>query len=416
MTLVEPASSGRAGLVEAVVVALALLLLLQGTADRIALVTGATPLNSDLPGYVDGAVHSRFFFDSGRREPLHVFGIKVALAVFDGAERPLRLLSVFETFLAALALWWAERRLVGRVGAALSLLLFVTNPVVLYYSAEGMRAPLLLATLALFTGLLLGPWPARRRLGWAVVVGLAGALVGLTRSVALGTVVGGVLVVAVQERVWRPDRRPRLFELVVVVGMALVLNVPAHVFRGDQILSDNLQYLLNLERTGEVGDWEGSPLGFYGYFFVEHSLWEWPGRLLQNLWLGLTDYLPFLFRGYGAAAALVAVGFPLAFVVGRGGLAAMAALSLLHVLPFFHIDQVGKGSGLEMRLVLHALPFAWWLAWLPLGLGLAQALRRQTDDERFAPWVAALLPPPAAGGARPQEAGDQAASSSVVEG
>jgi hypothetical protein len=140
-------------ILELFVAALCLAGLFAALAARFELYLG-TPVNPDLPSFVEGARDMRFLWDSGAREPLRPLTIKIAMLFGGHAEWTCRLLSAMETLGGAALLFAFARRFIGRAPALLVLALWSLNPLVAYWGVSGMRV-------SLYTPLLVG-------LAWAL--------------------------------------------------------------------------------------------------------------------------------------------------------------------------------------------------------------------------------------------------------
>jgi 4-amino-4-deoxy-L-arabinose transferase-like glycosyltransferase len=358
-----------------------------------------TPLNGDLPGFVQCARDMRWFYDSGLREPLPVLLIKLGLWLGDDVERGLRLRSVLETLLCGALLLWAGRRLLGTAVGVLALALFCVNPVVVFYGVSGLRDTLFGALLLAFAAALFTQRSAPR--AWRADVGcglLAAALV-LTRVHGWIIVVGAVGLWLLRERAWRPERRrPTLQRALVTLLLGAALFAPYPLASGDRAFTHPANFWRNIERHGEPRDFlREAPISTLDYVFENRTLVDVVARTGRNLLLYQTLYLPHYLQALPWLAWLLPLGLAVSLLSRRWHVAALLPLSLAQVVFILDLSPVAGHRGVEMRFVLHAFPLALLvlahgLAW-PLGRALAAVQRRRPSLERWlAPIQRLLLP------------------------
>ncbi|MBI4669783.1 MAG: hypothetical protein HY747_11505, partial [Elusimicrobia bacterium] len=92
---------------------------------------------TDPAGYPVLARESRFFYDSGAREPLYIFLVKLVLGFFADDNIALRMLSLFWTFAAFIILVAGARLYFGFWTAAGAALAAAFNGIAGYYSCQG---------------------------------------------------------------------------------------------------------------------------------------------------------------------------------------------------------------------------------------------------------------------------------------
>ena len=316
-----------------------------------------TTFNQDIPEFVEGALGSTFFYDSGLREPFHVFCLKIGLALVENQEQAVRLVTVAQTLFCALGVWLFAGVFFGKTVALVSLWLFAVNPVVIFYGVSGMRAPIYTGLLLLFLAILGQLNSDRDRYAaWKVMgAGLTAGLLILTRRYALAIVVGSILVYGTAIYFWHRDRVvPWLKNAAIVIGIALALLLPDLLFHETPAFRDNINFFRNLEFHGHAGAFrESPPVSFFHYVFIDHSLTEVLTIILKNIFNFPKDYLGYFFRGYSLAwvlvwAATLMATFRPRFFMTTG----VAWLSLAPIVFVLHLDQVTFGKGVENRLVL----------------------------------------------------------------
>lgn len=380
-------------------VVLALLLLLNSLGGAFALFMRG-PLNPDVAGFLAEARGMRFFFDCPTREPFHVAWLKPGLLLSDDGEAVARLTTMAQTVLTALALYLFGARFFGRAAALCALLLFCANPVVRFYGVSGLRDPLFAGTMLVFALLLFGIDPERANGGEetasgarmkrrALLAGIAGACMVLTRVYGYVILAGALLLFAWRRQAWRgSERRAVLRHLGWVAAAAALLLIPDLLFRPPSpVHAQTVNLFRNVELHGEPGSWQSDPpVGHLQYLFGEHTLQEIAVRVIGNYARYAYQYVPHYLRGYEALWVLLPVGMLAALASGRGFAAGLVLLSIAQVVFILHLNQVPGVRGIENRFVFQAFPFslllmahgAFWildgLLWLA-GRGLPAAHR-----------------------------------------
>src|SRR5262249_20960487 len=154
---------------------LALGVLLQRLGQALVLLM-RSPLNEDVPGWLSDARGMRFFYDCPMREPFHVLWLKLGLLVSSDEELVARVVTMPQTVLVALGLYFFGKRYFGRMTAMPALWLFCLNPVVRYYGVSGLRDPLFAATVLWFALALFVSPAERGEARRGIVAGVLGAL------------------------------------------------------------------------------------------------------------------------------------------------------------------------------------------------------------------------------------------------
>ncbi|MBL93039.1 MAG: hypothetical protein CMH56_14655 [Myxococcales bacterium] len=351
-----------------------------------------TDFNQDIPEFVEGALGSTYFYDSGLREPFHVFCLKIGLGIVENQEQAVRLVTVAQSLFCAFGLWFFARVFFGSTVALLSLWLLAINPVLIFYGVSGMRAPIYTGLLLTFLGAL--GWEGSRqttKIWGAIGVGVMGGLLVLTRRYALAIVVGTLILNGLGLYFWNKERlRAWTKKAAMMMGTALLLLLPDVVLHETPAFRDNINFFRNLEFHGHAGAFrESPPVSFFHYVFVDHSLSEVVTIVGTNIMNFPQDYLGYFFRGYGFAWVLVWVATLLAAFHLRFFLAtAVAWLSLAPIVFVLHLDQVPFGKGVENRLVLQTfalfLPVVVATVFHLFGLALYKILG---DHERLGPMI-----------------------------
>jgi hypothetical protein len=314
------------------------------------------PLNQDIPEFIEGALASTYFYDSGLREPFHVFCLKIALHFFPHHEQAARLTTVAQTLFAAFAMWYFAKTVFGHAVGLISLWLFVVNPVVIFYGVSGMRASIYMALLMLFAGkvwTVLSVDQARARdILWAGLIG--GSLI-LTRRYGGAILVMSLLVGVCL--VWR-FKRERWMSFAkasgAIMAVAGLLFLPDLLFHETPAFKDNVNFFRNLELYGEIGGFRQSPpVSYLHYIFVDHTPFEVVSIVSKNIFFFPSDYLSFFFRHipYFWCFAWLAT-FSIYRSPTFAWVSLFAWLSLAPIVFVLHLDQVAFGKGVENRLVI----------------------------------------------------------------
>lgn len=378
-------------LAEGVAVLAGLVLLLGQLASRFALVIG-TPMNEDLPGWLASARQSSWFYDSGAREPLHAFFLKLALALVSPDERAARLATVVATLLLALATWASARVVLGRVPALLALFLVAANPVVAYYGVAGLREPLQAALGIGLVGAAL--WMKDRPGAWApvVVTGVLGAALVLTRRYAAGLALGAPLLAVLLADAPRRNELARGAAVAVAIAVALVL--PRALVDGGHGALDLAWFVEHNRALLETPPTGPAPTSFLAALFEGRSVFDVVGLLAANTARLVTWYLPHWLRGYELAWVLVPVGVVVDAWTRRGFVSACAVLGIAPFLPLLHMNPVAGMGGVEMRFIEPFFPFALLLLATPLVHAARRALPLLTagaPPSRSAPSVPPMV-------------------------
>jgi len=357
-------------------------------------------LNPDVWEFLASSKSHGFFYTEGSREPLHVFFMKTALWIIDGEERAIRFTSLFESMLGLVVFFWAARHLVGRLPAMAAVMLVGANPVLAYYSVSGMRAPLYLALVALWAGLLAKAQHSFSR-HTGMLVGGAAALLFLTRVYALAFIIASLFVYLSIE-LWQRNNFNRVHRWTIAqgVGIFLLFTLPDFLLRRAGHVPIDLARMRHFENEGNIAvSVDESSVGLLDYVLTERNLFGIVGQLLDNLWRFFTDYLPFFFHGYKFLVLFFPLGLLLAVHRRNWLLAGVAFASLLPFLWVLGYDLEFPGSGVESRLVLHTFPL--FLLWgldsgsqlIFIGLSQVRSLLRYPPFENHAMARALFLPP-----------------------
>ncbi|HLD29294.1 MAG TPA: glycosyltransferase family 39 protein [bacterium] len=318
---------------------------------------------SDSSSYPALARYSSLFYDSGDREPVPVFLAKVFLSLGFKDELSVRLSTLFITLLGgACYLFFSSRRFGFTAGITASFFMAL-NPLIGYYSVQGVNNQTAGIFLILFFFSLSAgqdSFPGR-----AVTV-LLGALTVLSRLEMLLVVFLILLLDAFFS--FSPARTGRNAFLFLSV---FLLASPYLVYQkrrfGHPLYTHRLHARFwqntRLGVPPEGNRYRGGELGLKE-FIVRKKLTEAPVDMLKGYIKAFSHYLP---RIFGSTALLIFfwAGFLRSLFAERIYYCAVF-LSILFPISFIlPLDQAYRNSGVELRFLLPAL----WFSFLFAGLG-----------------------------------------------
>lgn len=328
------------------------------------------PLNDDLPSFFRAGREAWFFYNSGLREPVHPWVLHLLSALTHSSEQAARLSTVLYTLIAAVVLYCSARQWFGRTTALIATLLFAINPVVIYYGVSGLRAPLYTAELLLIAALLSHPLRYKRPWQLAVTLSAALSLASLTRMHAWLFVLGAVLIMIWEDRLWKAAKRPWLLAMGLALLAAIIVYAPYPLLNGDGASSTAVNFWRNVEQTGKPGTFLSDPrISTWAYVFENRSLFDVVIRVSKNYYLFVRQYIPQLLGFMAPLAWLIPIGLWRSWIERRVFLLFFTGLSLVQVVFILNVNQMSGVRGIETRFVYQALPFVLLyislaLAWL----------------------------------------------------
>ncbi|OGS52792.1 MAG: hypothetical protein A3J79_03945 [Elusimicrobia bacterium RIFOXYB2_FULL_62_6] len=329
---------------------------------------------SDPGGYPEMARASRFFYDSGMREPVPIFLTKAMLALGAGDDASVRFATALVFAAAVLLTAFLAGRLYGRAAGLAAALLFALNPYAGYYAVQGVSNLTSGLFMMLFWFALAKGEPSARG---AVLAGLAGALCMLTRLENILVVLLSLCAFAALDL-----SRPRLKACAAAAAVSLLLTLPylVHQYRafGSPVYSHAMaaRFWQNTEQNGplSVNRYDGGPMGISAFVFRKGAAGA-AADLLKSYLKSFFHYIPRLLHWKLLSPVLLAGLF---FLFRKKDWFTLLLLPVL-LLPIAFIstiNQVSAGSGIELRFYLNAL----WLLCVYCGAGIAglAALLRQS--------------------------------------
>ena len=317
---------------------------------------------SDTGQYADAARESRRFYDSGFREPVPVFMVKVYQSAGLSDESSVRVSSVVMGLVALAFLLFLAASRFGTLAALVAGVLYAVNPFVGFYGVSGsnniMSGVFLMALFFLITG-------ERLPLGRAALAGFLGALAALTRLEGLA-IVPLMLVAAVGLHFSRERLKGSFLAGVVFVAFCAPYLMHQYARYGHPFHSHTVhaRFWRNTaqgrlaDRYAETGPDAVSPL----------SRGVGPVESLRRMSVGyrkaFSHYLPRLIH-YRIGLIFFLLGMVF-LLLGKDYFTVLCLpIILLPVSFILPLDQAYPGSGVEMRFVTNLL----WLVCLIAGIG-----------------------------------------------
>ncbi len=318
------------------------------------------PLTDQL-AYPQFARGSHFFFDSGEREPLHVFLVKIALAFVQPDNRALCAVGLVDTLALffVLVLWMRLRH--GLVAAVVVAIAAYGNRFLAFYGVQGFNMSTYLLTLAAFAAIADERQEPSR--GRAALLGLAGGFVGLARMEGILAVAPAV-VAAIAAGPGSARRKLGSLAIVALVSAAFVtphllyqwieFGSPAHRLELDARWWTNTEAIGAKTLDPNASREAGGPLGLDRYV-MGGGLGALASRVAAGYEAAWSRYLPRLFSNALWVLPLAALGFAYLVWERRWAVPALALSVVFPISFILPVDQIGPGSGVEMRFVLPML-------------------------------------------------------------
>lgn len=332
-----------------------------------------TPVSGDAGSFWHAAEKSRWFYDTGEREPLFPFLVKGASLLGAKGVSAVRAVCAVSSVASLLAIL-----LVGylRSGPLVSLLggaLWVSVPSIIHYSAQGDRLTLTAGLLVLYGFFLFESKGSRFKAAGSI---LTGSLLPLLRSDMLIVVILGTFISGLS----KSRDKDELKKMALVAGSVVLFFLPyaitEYIRTGHFFYASGLaaRYWANREFWGPGGlhtsfsevlsdPYRGGYLSPIEYMLGMHTLGEVIVRFATGYWLLFTSYLPKFALPWPLLWPLSVIG--LASRWSKEGWQQFLFVLAVH-LPFafiYPLDQIAKGSGVESRFTLFSSPFMYlWVA------------------------------------------------------
>jgi hypothetical protein len=364
-------------------VSVAALLILYGLFLLLALASPHAGVSADAASIADAGRSSRFFYDSGFREPLQPLLARICARGHAPDVFAVRTACAVASWFALLALIGLSARVHSRAVGLVAGAVWVLNPYIAAYSAQGDRLTLIALLLFCYAHLLHNGSPTRRNV---ILLGLAGAACALARAETLLVVIAASLL-----RIASHHSNPaegRRVATALLLSLALFAPYPltewARTGSPFHASSIHARFWANHEFAGtplgrhatreevHTDPYRGGPLSPRDYILGMHSFPEVVTRYIAGYARLATSYLPRYALPAPFLAIFTLIGVAASF---RKTLREDFAFVLLCHVPFafiYPLDPIAPGSGVEARFALHTAPFiAVWTA-----MGITEAVRR----------------------------------------
>ena len=319
---------------------------------------------SDPGGYPAMAKASRYFYDSGTREPVPVFLTKAMLAFGLNDDASVRCAGVIVFSASVLLMIFLVGKIYGVIAGITSAMVFAFNPYAGYYSVQGVSNLPSGLFLMIFWFLLAKENMSGKN---AVFAGIAGGLCMLTR---LENILIVLAALCLHTALDISKRRVKFSAFVLAVSVFLTMPYLAHQYRryGTPVYSHAMaaRFWLNTEEKGPLsGDrYNGGPISMSSFILRKGPV-RAAGNLLKAYGESFFFYIPRLL--YFKLLLLAALSGIL-FILKRKDYFTLLLLPVL-ILPIAFIsdiNQVSVGSGIELRFYLNTL----WILCIYCAMGI----------------------------------------------
>lgn len=362
---------------------------------------GQFPL-SDPASYPALAQASRWFYDSGIREPVPVFLTKLGLLSGLAQDFAVRLPALVVAAASGPVLCALTWPLFGGPAAYAAGLLLSLNPWLGFYACAGSSS---VYSAFFFSVFLLTLLDKRYSPKTALFAGAAGGLAALSRLESLGMAAGACALYPLLQSFapkksfpftgWAGFDFSSARKSALAFAVCALLALPYMVYQKAQFGSFfhshgvHARFWLNAARGVPPGPqrYEPGPASPSALILRDGALAA-PGLVARGYWTALRRTPDLLRSGFVFAAAVFGAVCAVAYL--DAALVPFAlALALFPVAPIMNLDQAGPRTGVEMRFLFHTL----WLWCLCAGLAIEGALRLKRARQEKLSVVKALNAP-----------------------
>ncbi|MBI4656232.1 MAG: glycosyltransferase family 39 protein [Elusimicrobia bacterium] len=320
---------------------------------------------SDPGGFPELAKNSSFFYDSGIREPVPVLLVKIMQFLRFNDEFAVRLATALVFIVSGFLILYFVNKKYGFLAGLGASMFFAVNPYAGYYGVQGVNN----LTSGLF---LLVFWYFLSKKDGAikncVITGAIGGFCMLTR---LENILIVILILCID--LVLDFSRERLKSGGIILAAALVLTLPYLGYQQYKFKSPvyshriAARFWLNAETKAPLASnrFEGGPMNISSFMFRHGAVKSIKG-VLRGYFKSFTHYVPRLMY-YKFQILLLLAGMFFCFKRREYFLLLLFPVLILPITFIAGIDQIAKGSGIEMRFYMNAF----WILCIYCGIGLA---------------------------------------------
>lgn len=319
---------------------------------------------SDPAAYPKLANASKFFYDTGAREPVQVYIVKFFMLFGIGDIMSVRLATTAIAVLFLVFLYRLTFKRYGFTAAVVAGFVFAANPYMGYYSLQGVNNLTSGFFLMFFLYFLTKKDYNRKNL---IYTSLFAALSMLTR---LENTLIVILILSCFSLFEFSKIKLKFSLLALTFSFIVVLPYPLHQAYKYKSLTHShdmaARFWANTEKEGSksVNRYKDGPMSISDFLFRKGVL-DTPISLGKGYFKSFFHYIPRMLY-YKAAFLLFIFGFITVLIKRKYFLAGLLPIIILPVAFISNIDQISKGSGIEIRFYLNIL----WLLGIYAGIGV----------------------------------------------
>ena len=318
---------------------------------------------SDPAAYPKLADASKFFYDTGVREPVQVYIVKFFMLFGIGDIMSVRVATTAIAVLFLVFLYRLTFKRYGFTAAIVAGFVFAANPYMGYYSVQGVNNLTSGFFLMFFLYFLTKKDYNRKNL---IYTALFAALSMLTR---LENILIVFLILAGFSLFKFSKIKLKFALLALTFSFIAVLPYPLHQAYKYKSLTHShdmaARFWANTEKNGpkSIKRYKNGPMSISGFLFRKGGL-DMPISLGKGYFKSVVHYIPRVLY-YKVAILLFIFGFIMVLIKRKYFLAGLLPIIILPIAFISNIDQVSKGSGIELRFYLNIL----WLLGIYAGIG-----------------------------------------------
>ncbi|MEA3307638.1 MAG: glycosyltransferase family 39 protein, partial [Elusimicrobiota bacterium] len=308
---------------------------------------------SDPGAYPAIAKASKFFYDTGLREPVQIYIVK--FFSFFGLHDVLSVRAaslLVAAFFGAFLFKFVFKRY-GFAAAMVAGFVFAANPYMGYYSVQGVNNLTSGFFLMIFIYFLTKKDYLRKNLIYTIVFATLSMLTRLENILIIFLILLSFVSINFS--------KPKLKFSLLVFAFAFIFTLPyplqqAYKYKSP-MHSHNMaaRFWVNTEKNGpqSADRYKDGPMSISGFLFRD-GIGGAAKTVGKGYFKSLFHYFPRILY-YKAAFFLVIFGFIVAFLRKKYFLASLLPIMILPVVFIAGIDQINRGSGIELRFYINVL-------------------------------------------------------------